>query len=490
MAGQRTLPGVGLTGFWDLGTNYKPDMDSNLLRLSFLVQPYVLDSVADDPVAPADGDIYRATGNWTSTAAAAGQIAVRDNGAWVAFAPVEGWTFFDRANGQTIRYNGAAWVEWQGGAFTAADKAKLDAIVGTKFLGTYATLTALQTAHPAPAEGSYGHVDPGPGQDVLVYIWDNDDSAYIQTQSNLTGAQIVALIDAELGGTTWQSGGGGGGTAVAFKVKARYWRMAGMEQASGTGRAMAEVVVKQGGSALAISAVTALTTFSGYPASNAVDANAATYWSSNGLVYNEYFRFDFGTVVAPDEIIITARNDANFTQAPQRFRMEYSYDDVTWFHYGTTAETVTAYTTGSSKTFNLSNLNPFSNTVQLPDLAGNAGKAIIVNPTEDGLLCGVPALSLSSEAASRNLSDADFVGNKVLLSSAAGAITFTIPSGLIGTEPVTIVQNGAGQVTIAAGVGATLNSADGKAKSRVQYSSMTLIPVATNTYLLMGDLTA
>lgn len=277
---------------------------------------------------------------------------------------------------------------------------------------------------------------------------------------------------------------------LPYKVKARYWRITGLEQASATGRAIAEVVINQSGSPLSITGVSALTTFSGYPASNVIDANAATFWSSNGLVFNEWFRFDFGTVVTPDEITITARNDSNYTQAPQRFRVEYSYDDVTWFHYGTTAEPITAYTTGSSQTFDLSALSPFTNIAQLPDLTGNAGKLLKVNATEDGLDSVDLSLALSTEATSRNLTNADFAGNKILLSSSASAITFTIPSGLTGTEPVTIVQDGAGQVTIAAGAGATLNSADGNAKSRVQYSSMTLVPVGTNTYLLMGDLTA
>ena len=36
---ERTLPGLGLTGFWDLGANnWKGGMDLNLRKLSLLVQ--------------------------------------------------------------------------------------------------------------------------------------------------------------------------------------------------------------------------------------------------------------------------------------------------------------------------------------------------------------------------------------------------------------------------------------------------------------------
>ena len=35
---KRTLPGLGLTGFWNIGDDYKTEMDFNILMLSALVQ--------------------------------------------------------------------------------------------------------------------------------------------------------------------------------------------------------------------------------------------------------------------------------------------------------------------------------------------------------------------------------------------------------------------------------------------------------------------
>lgn len=81
------------------------------------------------------------------------------------------------------------------------------------------------------------------------------------------------------------------------------------------------------------------------------------------------------------------------------------------------------------------------------------------------------------------------VGKLVTLSNAS-AVTLTVPSGLgwsNGTR-VDLVQLGAGQVTVAAS-GTTINSTPGL-KLRAQYSAATLIQTATNTFLLVGDLSA
>lgn len=43
------------------------------------------------------------------------------------------------------------------------------------FLGLYISLVALQTAHPTASPGDYAQVDPGPGTDVMNYLWDADE---------------------------------------------------------------------------------------------------------------------------------------------------------------------------------------------------------------------------------------------------------------------------------------------------------------------------
>ena len=81
------------------------------------------------------------------------------------------------------------------------------------------------------------------------------------------------------------------------------------------------------------------------------------------------------------------------------------------------------------------------------------------------------------------------VGKLVTLTNAS-AITLTVPSGLglsNGTR-IDLAQLGAGQVTVAAS-GTTINASPGL-KLRAQYSAATLIQTATNTFLLVGDLSA
>jgi hypothetical protein len=74
------------------------------------------------------------------------------------------------------------------------------------------------------------------------------------------------------------------------------------------------------------------------------------------------------------------------------------------------------------------------------------------------------------------------------------ANTLTIPPNssvafAVGTI-IDIVQEGAGQTTVAAGVGVTLRSAGGKTKLTLQYSGASLLKRATDEWYLMGDITA
>ena len=81
------------------------------------------------------------------------------------------------------------------------------------------------------------------------------------------------------------------------------------------------------------------------------------------------------------------------------------------------------------------------------------------------------------------------VGKLVTLSNAA-AVTLTVPSGLglAAGQRIDLAQLGAGQVTVTAS-GTTINSTPG-VKLRAQYSAASLICTATNTFLLVGDLSA
>jgi hypothetical protein len=83
-------------------------------------------------------------------------------------------------------------------------------------------------------------------------------------------------------------------------------------------------------------------------------------------------------------------------------------------------------------------------------------------------------------------------GRLVTLSNAA-AITLTVPPSssiayAIGTS-IDMVQIGAGQVTVVGGSGVTVNATPGL-KFRAQWSATTLLKIAVDTWVLVGDLSA
>lgn len=104
-------------------------------------------------------------------------------------------------------------------------------------------------------------------------------------------------------------------------------------------------------------------------------------------------------------------------------------------------------------------------------------------------ISGVVPISRQTQTSNYVLSDSDLAGNVVKKMDLAGANTVTINSGLVGTEPLMVVQMGLGQTTFVAGAGVTIRSADGALKMRTRYSAASLIPDGDNAYILSGDIT-
>jgi hypothetical protein len=82
---------------------------------------------------------------------------------------------------------------------------------------------------------------------------------------------------------------------------------------------------------------------------------------------------------------------------------------------------------------------------------------------------------------------------KLVSLSNASAITLTIPTNSTTAFPtgtrIDIIQTGAGQVTVG-GAGVTINSKDSNKKLSEQGSAASLIKFATDTWWLVGDLSA
>jgi len=96
-----------------------------------------------------------------------------------------------------------------------------------------------------------------------------------------------------------------------------------------------------------------------------------------------------------------------------------------------------------------------------------------------------------------NLSNSNFslTDNKLLRMSASSANIVVIPDDatlttVVSGSSLSITQSGVGQTTISGGTGVTLQTSDGVSKLRTQHSTATIIKVTTNTWLLIGDVTA
>jgi uncharacterized protein YraI len=77
--------------------------------------------------------------------------------------------------------------------------------------------------------------------------------------------------------------------------------------------------------------------------------------------------------------------------------------------------------------------------------------------------------------------------------SNAAAIALTIPLNAtvafpVGTE-ILLTQLGAGQITVAAASGATVNGRSGL-KTAGQYATVSLVKIGTDAWLIAGDTTA
>lgn len=83
---------------------------------------------------------------------------------------------------------------------------------------------------------------------------------------------------------------------------------------------------------------------------------------------------------------------------------------------------------------------------------------------------------------------------KLITMSNASANTFTVPPNSsvafgIGTQ-INIAQLGAGNTSIVAGAGVTLNSAGAKLKLDAQYAVCTCVKTGTNEWFVVGNLKA
>lgn len=135
----RTLPGLGLSGFWTLGEDgWNTLHDADLRMLSALAQCRVLSRVTALPGSPTDGDIYI-----VPSGGDANKIAIRDIGAWVYFIPAEGYLAYVVDDAEYVTFDGAGWTALTtgGSAIEVLDEgvSETAALVSLNFVGAGVT---------------------------------------------------------------------------------------------------------------------------------------------------------------------------------------------------------------------------------------------------------------------------------------------------------------------------------------------------------------
>lgn len=183
MAGERTLPGLGLTAYWELGDNtWKEAMDANLRKISVLLQGRALSVVSTAPSSPTDGEVYIASGVWGL--GNPGDIIFRDDGGWVVITPLEGWLFYVVADSEFVQFDGTDWVAFSTGAAAAG-------IAVSEFLTQSNTLT---NAHFAG--------------NVILTQHSGTGTSTITLNSGITGTEPVTIINRSGGVLTITAGAG------------------------------------------------------------------------------------------------------------------------------------------------------------------------------------------------------------------------------------------------------------------------------------------
>ena len=128
-------------------------------------------------------------------------------------------------------------------------------------------------------------------------------------------------------------------------------------------------------------------------------------------------------------------------------------------------------------------------TVTFPTLTDTlVGRTTTDTLTNKTLTAPVVNLAINSQTAAYTLVAAD--KSKVVVITSASTANVTVNSGIFNQgDVVYIIRNGAGTCSVTAGAGVTINGTPGLAL-RAQYSSAALICTGTNTFVLVGDLSA
>jgi hypothetical protein len=153
----------------------------------------------------------------------------------------------------------------------------------------------------------------------------------------------------------------------------------------------------------------------------------------------------------------------------------YQTDDVVGFYVNSSTTTTPSWTRLNSDWIKSGNNISYT--------AGNVSTtgALTGGNSDTSSLSGFTA-NITSVAANYSLTSAD--NGKVIQSTSAGSITITIPSGLPAGFNCTIVQMGAGQITLAG----TYFNRGNFTKTASQYAIVSILHMGSNNIIVSGEM--
>jgi hypothetical protein len=103
---------------------------------------------------------------------------------------------------------------------------------------------------------------------------------------------------------------------------------------------------------------------------------------------------------------------------------------------------------------------------------------------------GINLIAVTTQAGATYTLDKTDAGSLVSFTNFV-TVTVTVPTeaseGWVAGEGVSLLQNGSGQVSIVGASGVTVNTT-AIAKTRTQYSTVSLVYLGANTWILVGDM--
>jgi hypothetical protein len=199
-------------------------------------------------------------------------------------------------------------------------------------------------------------------------------------------------------------------------------------------------------------------------------------------------------------------------------KVAYIYKDDVWYAIGGAVNTNQEYTWTADQTFSavvnfdmVANAKAGVNNFQNPTARNSAipsptnGIVCFVRQEDDGTVINqvqyyhngewryaYDAFSFLTKTADYTIEKKD--SGKTIMVTSSDDVVITVPANsttpFIVGQKIEIVRNGIGNVSIAGALGVTINSKNLNKKIAAQFSGAVLTKVDTNTWLLIGDLTA